>query len=68
MPALLKSIAASVRAALDTRDVMLGIGLGLLALGLWQIYPPAAAIAPGAVLVGVAIFGVKGPGEGEGAE
>lgn len=55
----LNATAANVAAWFDARDIMLVIGLGLLAIGLWQVYPPAALIAPGIILTGVAIFGVK---------
>lgn len=35
---------------LDLRDVLAFGGLGLLAHGLYQVYPPAASIAIGAVV------------------
>lgn len=41
----------------DLRDCVAGIGLGLLGYGLWLVFPPAAYIADGAVLVGLAVFG-----------
>lgn len=43
----------------DVRDALGIIGLGLLGYGCWLIYPPAAFIVPGVVLVGVAIFGTR---------
>lgn len=45
--------------AFDLRDAMLVVGLGLVAAGLREIYEPAAFAVPGAVLTGVAIFGVR---------
>ncbi len=43
----------------DSRDALGVIGLGLLAGGCWMVYPPAALVLPGLVLIGVAIFGVR---------
>ena len=55
--ALLRAFAFALGALIDARDLMLAAGLGLIAFGAYQIYPPAAAIAPGAVLAAVAVFG-----------
>lgn len=44
-------------ANVDARDLVLAVGLGLLAAGLYQVYPPAAFIMPGAVLTYVAVWG-----------
>ncbi len=44
----------------DARDLMLVAGLGLIGYGLWEVYPPASFVVPGAALAGVAIFGVRG--------
>jgi uncharacterized membrane protein HdeD (DUF308 family) len=52
-------LAQTARDSIEARDVFLALGLALLALGLWQVYRPAAAIVPGSILVAVAIFGVK---------
>lgn len=41
---------------LDARDGVLGVGLCLLSFGLYQVWVPAAFIAPGAVLTYVAVF------------
>lgn len=49
----------AIASALDGRDLLLWIGLVLIAGGLWPINQSAAAIAPGAVLVFVAIYGVR---------
>ena len=43
----------------DQRDILLYAGLALAAYGLSMISMPAAFIVPGAVLAGVAIFGVR---------
>ncbi|UFW75185.1 hypothetical protein [Bradyrhizobium sp. WU425] len=50
------AIAVWARANIDARDVMLVSGLVLLAVGLWQVWPPAAFIVPGAIVSAVAIF------------
>lgn len=50
----------SILPKIDARDFALWLGLALLALGLFLVWPPAAAIVPGAILVGMAIFGVRG--------
>lgn len=41
------------------REVLLLCGSALLGFGAHLVYPPAAYIAPGVVLAGVAIFGVR---------
>lgn len=45
--------------AVDGRDVLLAIGVGLLGYGIWLVYPPAGFAVPGAVLAYVAIAGVR---------
>ena len=42
---------------MDRYDVMVLLGLGLLAGGLWWIYPPLALVVPGALVL---IAGVVG--------
>lgn len=49
--------AAFAAAQLDARDLVLAAGLALLAVGLYPVCPPAAAIVPGAVLTYVAVWG-----------
>ena len=44
---------------IDGRDVMCVVGVGLIGYGAWLIYPAAGFIAPGFILTGVAIFGVR---------
>jgi len=46
-------------ATFSARDCLLFAGLALLAAGLAMVYPPAAFMLPGAVLVLVAILGVR---------
>lgn len=41
--------------AIDVRDVIGVVGLSLLAFGSWLVWPPLAAIVPGAVLTYVAV-------------
>lgn len=41
------------------REILLFSGCGLIWLGLSAVYPPAAVIVPGAILTGVAVFGVR---------
>ncbi|MEO3386020.1 hypothetical protein [Mesorhizobium sp. CAU 1741] len=55
----LRRAATSVAAAVDARDLVLATGLVLAGYGLFEVYPPAAFIGPGCVLIYVAIFGVK---------
>lgn len=43
----------------EKRDVTMIVGLLALAGGFWFVWPPLCAIVPGAVLTGVAIFGVR---------
>jgi hypothetical protein len=52
-------IASAVATNIGMRELTLYTGLGLTGYGLYQIYPPAAFIIPGAVIVYVAIFGVR---------
>jgi hypothetical protein len=40
---------------IDVRDVVGIVGLALLSYGVWQIYPPAAFIAAGAILIAAAV-------------
>lgn len=50
----------------DARDVLLGVGLSMMAYGLHDMYPPLAWAVPGAVLVGLAVvaqLAQKGRGE-----
>jgi hypothetical protein len=46
-----------------SRELMLFLGLIILAIGLWSVYRAAAFIVPGAILVAVAVFGVATIGE-----
>lgn len=43
-------------ARLDLRDVVALAGLGMLGYGLWLFWPPAAYMAVGALLFGLAIW------------
>ena len=45
--------------AFDARDVIGALGVGALAFGLHQVYPPAAFIVPGAIGVYVGLFGTR---------
>lgn len=40
----------------DGYDVVVFLGAGLVGLGLWWIYPPAALVVVGASLVGTGLF------------
>lgn len=42
---------------LDLKDVFLFLGIGIVAFGLWQIYPPAAYIVGGGVIVILTTWG-----------
>jgi len=52
-------VMAAITRIVSMRDAMLALGLGLSAYGLSLIWVPGAFLFPGAVLVGVAIFGVR---------
>jgi len=56
---MLRRVAKIVAANVDARDLVLAAGLCLLAVGLYQVFPPAAFIVPGAVLTYVAVC--RGP-------
>ena len=45
--------------AVDTRDVLGIIGVGLLTYGSSLVWPPAAFLVPGIVLTYIAIFGTR---------
>jgi hypothetical protein len=45
--------------AIDARDVAGLIGLSLVTVGCWQMYPPAAFLVPGAILLGLALWRVR---------
>lgn len=48
---------AAVAAPIGFREILLFGGAMLLSVGAWQVYPPAAFIIPGAILVYVSVFG-----------
>ncbi len=52
--------AGAVQGWFDRRDIVGLAGLVLIGVGAWWVFPPAGLIIPGAILAGVAIFGVKG--------
>jgi len=52
-------VAAVVMQPVGFREVLLFVGCGLLSYGGGLIYPPATYLVPGAILVGVAVFGVR---------
>lgn len=43
----------------DVRDLFALAGLFLLAIGFGIVWPPAGLIVPGAILVALAVFGVR---------
>ena len=49
----------AILAAFGPREVSLIAGLGLVGYGAWCIYPPAAFVIPGAIIVAVAVFGLR---------
>jgi hypothetical protein len=55
----LLAIARWIGRTFDIRDGMLAAGLVLLSVGLWQVWPPAALIVPGAIVSAVAIFAAR---------
>jgi hypothetical protein len=54
-----QKLACAFLAPIGFREVLLLGGSVLLGVGAAAVYPPAAFIAPGVVLVGVAVFGVR---------
>ena len=46
-----------VSAAIDSRDILLLLGLGLFAAGLWLIWAPIALVALGLIFVAAAVGG-----------
>ena len=42
---------------MDRNDVVVILGVGCLAGGLWMVYPPAALIGIGLALVGLGVLG-----------
>lgn len=63
----LHAVGQWISTTFDVRDGMLAGGLMMLALGLWQVWPPAALIVPGAIISAVAIFASRIDGNaGEG--
>lgn len=50
------------RLDVDRWDLLFAGGLGLLAYGLHQVYPPAAYVAAGMILLGVAALGARAGG------
>jgi len=44
----------------DSNDLLAAIGLSALGYGLWQVYPPSAYIADGAIVLVIAILRARG--------
>lgn len=44
----------------DRRDILGGTGLMLLGMGMAFVWVPLGLIVPGAILVAIAVFGVRG--------
>lgn len=57
--AYLKNIIAITTKMLDIRDVFIFGGVGLMACGIWQIYPPASAIISGSIFFWLGIRRIK---------
>lgn len=53
------SVTSQANLGIDRRDVLGLIGLILLGVGLGLVWLPAGLFVPGAIMVGVAIFGVR---------
>lgn len=57
----MKRLFRGIFGQIDARDVIAVIGLSLLSAGLYQIYWPAALIAPGAILCWYALVALRYP-------
>jgi hypothetical protein len=55
----LRSAASAFTKIIGAREAMLFVGVGLVAGGLEQVSPPAALWVPGAILVYVAVAGLR---------
>lgn len=55
----LKNAASAFKNALAWRDILMMVGLSLIAYGVSLVNVPAAFVVPGAILVAVSVFGVK---------
>lgn len=56
---VLRAAVKTMAEPIGLRELMLFAGSALVGYGAFAIYPPAAWIAPGLMLAGVAIFGVR---------
>lgn len=54
----MKRFGNAIARNIDARDVASLVGLGLVAGGLWFVWPPLAAIVPGALIVYVTMLRV----------
>lgn len=55
----LKNAASALKNAVAWRDILMMIGLGLIAYGISLVNLPASFVIPGSILVAVSVFGVK---------
>lgn len=60
----MRKIGTWLAANVDARDLIMIAGLLLLAIGLFQVFVPAAFVAPGAILTYVALRGGSTPQSG----
>lgn len=45
--------------SIDARDIVAAIGAVIIVVGLWMIYPPAAVVVLGVLIVAGAIIGAR---------
>lgn len=57
-----RAAGSALRRNVDVRDLIGLAGLLLVGIGLALVWLPAALVVPGAILIYVAIFGVKADG------
>jgi hypothetical protein len=55
--ARIRNAAAALATHIGVDELVLGAGLGLIAWGCWHVWRPAAAIAPGVVLLWISLPG-----------
>lgn len=56
--------AAALFRFMDVYDVVAAVGIGLVGVGCWLVYPPLAFVAVGTMLIVAALVGARASGRG----